>query len=92
MRDPYDTLGVSPTATVDVIKTAYRKAARLYHPDKNPSPDAAARFREIQAAYELLSDETRRRDYDVVRRRNLIDDPLVEATSLWTTYLNTLTS
>ena len=90
MRDPYDTLGVMPTATADAIKTAYRKAARLYHPDRNPSPDAAARFRTFQEAYELLSDEARRRDYDLVRQRNLIDDPLAEASSLWDTYLERL--
>lgn len=91
MRDPYDTLGVSPTATLDDIKTAYRKAARLYHPDRNPAADAAARFRAIQAAYELLSDEGKRRDFDAVRRRNLIDDPQLEAASLWSTYLDRLT-
>jgi curved DNA-binding protein CbpA len=52
MRDPYETLGISPTAAADDIKTAYRKAARLYHPDRNPDPGAADRFRDIQAAYD----------------------------------------
>lgn len=87
MRDPYETLGVSPTADTEAIRTAYRKAARLHHPDRNPLPTAAARFQEIQAAYELLSDDQRREEYDAHRRRNLVDDPLQEATSLWTTYL-----
>lgn len=92
MRDPYETLGISPTADAETIKTAYRKAARLHHPDRNPSPNAAARFQEVQAAYELLSDESRRADYDALRRRNLIDDPLQEAASIWTTYLEKVIS
>ncbi|NMG15995.1 DnaJ domain-containing protein [Aromatoleum bremense] len=87
MRDPYEVLDISPVASLDEIKSAYRKAARLYHPDKNPSADAAARFREVQTAYELLGDEARRREYDALRRRNLIDDPLQEAASLWNTYI-----
>ncbi|MDO9597748.1 MAG: DnaJ domain-containing protein [Azoarcus sp.] len=91
MRDPYDILGISPSASADAIKTAYRQAARLYHPDKNPSPDAAARFRDVQTAYELLGDEQKRQEYDVIRRRNLIDDPLQEATSLWSAYIDKLT-
>ena len=56
MRDPYETLGISPTAAADDIKTAYRKAARLYHPDRNPDPGAADRFRHIQAACALEMD------------------------------------
>ncbi|MCK0512881.1 DnaJ domain-containing protein [Aromatoleum buckelii] len=87
MRDPYEVLDISPVASLDEIKSAYRKAARLYHPDKNPSADASARFREVQTAYELLGDEARRREYDVLRRRNLIDDPLQEAASLWNAYI-----
>ncbi|MCK6396294.1 DnaJ domain-containing protein [Zoogloea sp.] len=92
MRDPYETLGISPTAAADDIKTAYRKAARLYHPDRNPDPGAADRFRHIQAAYDILSDDAKRRDYDALRRRNLIDDPLQEATSLWTSYIEKVIS
>ena len=92
MRDPYEILGISPTADVDTIKTAYRKAARQHHPDHNPSPNAAARFQDIQAAYELLADAGRRADYDALRRRNLIDDPLQEAASIWTTYLDKVIS
>ncbi len=81
-------LGVSPGATSEVIKTAYRKKANQYHPDKNPSPDAAARFREVQEAYEVLSDETRRKAYDDNRRRSLIDDPQTVAQDIWKTYLS----
>ncbi|MDD3353993.1 DnaJ domain-containing protein [Zoogloea sp.] len=91
MRDPYDILGVSPAASQEAIKTAYRQAARLYHPDRNPSPDAASLFREAQAAYEVLADEDRRREYDALRRRNLIDEPLEEASSLWNAYIDKVT-
>ena len=92
MRDPYEILGVSPSAPAEDIKVAYRKAARLYHPDKNPDPAAADRFRSIQTAYELLADPTRRRDYDLLRQRNLIDDPLQEASSLWASYIEKVIS
>jgi len=92
MRDPYEILGVSPSAPAEDIKLAYRKAARLYHPDKNPDPAAADRFRSIQSAYELLADDARRRDYDLLRQRNLIDDPLQEASSLWASYIEKVIS
>jgi molecular chaperone DnaJ len=61
----YDTLGVSKSASADEIKKAYRKLARQYHPDRNPG-DAAAeeRFKEIQTAYDVLSDDDKRRSYD----------------------------
>ncbi|MGK2953496.1 MAG: DnaJ domain-containing protein [Thiobacillus sp.] len=68
-------LGVSPGAATDLIKSAYRKKAAQYHPDKNQSPDAATRFREAQEAYEVLSDPARRKAYDEYRQRSLIEDP-----------------
>ncbi len=64
-RDYYETLGVSRTASEDEIKKAYRKLARQYHPDRNPGDkQAEARFKEVQDAYDVLSDKTKREQFD----------------------------
>ncbi|XP_077373436.1 dnaJ homolog subfamily B member 9a [Festucalex cinctus] len=63
-KDYYDILGVPKDATERQIKKAFHRLAMRYHPDKNNSPDAEVRFREIAEAYETLSDSTRRREYD----------------------------
>lgn len=64
-RDPYETLGVARTATPDEIKRAFRALARRHHPDANPDdPNAEERFKEINAAYEILSDPEKRQRYD----------------------------
>jgi len=60
----YDTLAVSPTATATDIKKSYRKLALKHHPDKNPGPESEKKFKEISASYEILSDETKREQYD----------------------------
>ncbi len=87
MQDHYEKLGVPPSAAPDLIKLAYRKKAAQYHPDKNTAEDAALRFREVQDAYEVLSDAGRRQAYDEFRQRSLIDDPLAVAQDLAAKYI-----
>ena len=65
MADLYQTLGVDRDASFDDIKKAYRKLARSYHPDVNPDPAMADKFKEITAAYEVLSDPDKRQNYDI---------------------------
>ncbi len=63
--DPYETLGVQKTDSEAVIRSAYRKLAKRHHPDVNPGkPEAAERFKDISAAYEILSDKDKRARYD----------------------------
>ncbi|MBR3897752.1 MAG: molecular chaperone DnaJ [Bacilli bacterium] len=63
-RDYYEILGVSKDASVDDIKRAFRRLAKKYHPDVSKEPDAAEKFKEAQEAYAVLSDESKRRQYD----------------------------
>ncbi|KAG7497970.1 hypothetical protein JOB18_046642 [Solea senegalensis] len=63
-RDYYDILGVPQDATERQIKKAFHKLALKYHPDRNKGPDAESKFREIAEAYETLSDDKRRREYN----------------------------
>lgn len=88
MKDYYALLGVDADATGSALKSAYRKKASEFHPDRNPSPDAAEKFREMQEAYDLLSDPVKRQEYDENRRRSLLDDPLETARDIWRTYMN----
>ena len=63
--DYYAVLGVAARREPDEIKRAYRRLARELHPDVNPDPDAQERFKEVTAAYEVLSDPEKRQMYDL---------------------------
>ncbi|HMO97377.1 MAG TPA: DnaJ domain-containing protein [Tepidiformaceae bacterium] len=63
-RDYYEVLGVARNADANELKKAYRKLAMEYHPDRNQSEDAAEKFKEINRAYEVLSDDQKRSVYD----------------------------
>ncbi|HEY5581475.1 MAG TPA: J domain-containing protein [Rhodoferax sp.] len=90
MTDHYATLGLRSDATLADIKKAFRQQASLHHPDRNAAANAAARFRAVQAAYEVLSDVAKRQAYDDNRRRNLLDSPIEAARAIWQNYFDPL--
>ena len=59
-KDYYEILGVNKNASADEIKSAYRKLAKQYHPDINKAPEAQAKFKEINEAYEVLGDPNKK--------------------------------
>lgn len=69
-EDLYEILQVHPSAHQDVIQAAFRRLALLYHPDRNPSPDAAETMKRLNIAYEVLRDPDRRANYDRARAPN----------------------
>lgn len=90
MTDHYTSLGLNSAATLAEVKKAFRQQASFWHPDKNAAPQAPARFRAVQAAYEVLSDAEKRQAYDDNRRRHLLDDPLETAKGIWQNYFTAL--
>ncbi len=90
MNDHYTALGLASSATLADIKKAFRQRASQYHPDRNTDADAPARFRTVQEAYEVLSDDARRLAYDDNRRRNLLDNPAQTARDIWQAYFEPL--
>ena len=90
MTDHYTTLGLNSAATLADVKKAFRQKASFYHPDRNDADDAAARFRAVQEAYDVLQDPDKRQGYDDNRRRNLLDDPLQTAQEIWQAYFKSV--
>jgi DnaJ-class molecular chaperone len=86
VSEHYAALGLKSDATLADIKKAFRQKASQFHPDRNTAEDAPARFREVQEAYDVLSDEDKRKAYDDNRRRNLLDDPAQTAREIWHGY------
>lgn len=86
LTDHYTSLGLSSAATLADVKKAFRQQASFWHPDRNAAPEAAARFRAVQEAYDVLSDGDKRQAYDDNRRRNLLDSPIETAREIWAAY------
>jgi DnaJ-class molecular chaperone len=86
VSEHYADLGLKSDATLADIKRAFRQKASQFHPDRNSDPDAPARFRQVQEAYDVLSDTDKRQAYDDNRRRNLLDDPAQTAHDIWQNY------
>lgn len=78
-RDPYEVLGVSKSASADEIKSAYRKLARKYHPDLNKEPGAEEKFKEVQEAYDILSDADKKLNMINLDMQLLIHKLVLEA-------------
>jgi len=89
LRDLYEILGVSRDATQEEIKKAYRRLARQHHPDVNADPQAEERFKEVAAAYEILSDPEKRRRYDRFGAGGSMDFPFADVTDLFEAFFGT---
>jgi DnaJ-class molecular chaperone len=83
LENPYQILGVSPTATTEEIKKAYRSLAMRHHPDRSTHSNSEIRFNAIKTAYELLSDPKKRAEYNQSLNNRIIIDSESEARALW---------
>jgi len=83
LENLYSLLGVSPSASNEEIRRAYRSLAMRYHPDRNPHPTAQARFDAVKQAYELLSDPQKRAAYNQNINNRIITDADAESQALW---------
>ena len=89
----YQTLEINKQATEEEIKKAYRQLAKEYHPDRNKTPEASKKFKEISQAYTVLSDKNKRQQYDrfgetSLDPNNLNMDDIINFDSLFDSFLN----
>ena len=92
-HNPYETLGVSNTASIDEIKEQFRKLALIFHPDKSKSQNSETKFKEISEAYEILSDPIKRVAYDKEsnsKKEEKKPNPTESARSVWWRQLKTM--
>lgn len=90
IRDLYEILGVTREASAEDLKKAYRRLAREYHPDVNPDPAAEARFKEVSAAYEILSDPQKRQQYDLYGQgRGPVEFPFGDVADIFEAFFGT---
>ena len=82
-REYYDLLGIEPNATNSEVKKAYYVKARESHPDRNPDPLAHSKFQKIGEAYQVLSDEKLRANYDEGGKTNVEDAPQLDSSTLF---------
>jgi len=83
LENPYHILGISPNATGEEIKKAYRVLAMRHHPDRNSHANSISMFNSVKIAYELLSDPKKRAAYNQSINNRIILDPEEEAHTLW---------
>jgi molecular chaperone DnaJ len=89
VRDLYEILGVPRDASTEDIRKAYRRLAREHHPDVNADPAAEERFKEVAAAYEILSDANKRAQYDAYGRGGPVEFPFGDMSDLFEAFFGT---
>ena len=89
VRDLYEILGIGRDASIDDIRTAYRRLAREFHPDLNDDPEAEQRFKEVAGAYEILSDADKRARYDAYGHGGTMEAPFGDIADLFEAFFGT---